>query len=212
MTKETMTVHKALAEMKTIDNRIAGKVMLLKPAVANKATNTKIGGGSIEEYKEEQRAVFQSVQDLIKRRHAIKRAIVKSNAITTVEIGGVTYTVAEAIEMKNSGIEHDKELLKKVGGVYGNATKVCDVENHSTNERADDFVAKTLGGEKGNIDKDLFKTHRDQYIASNTWSVIQAIDCKKVMDELEKKINAFEIEVDAALSVSNATTNIEIEY
>ena len=40
--------------------------------------------------------------DLIKRRDAITKAIVASNAVTEVTINGETMTVASAIELKTS--------------------------------------------------------------------------------------------------------------
>ena len=44
MTTETMTIHKALAELKTIDARIHSAIESSLPCVANKHSNVKIGG------------------------------------------------------------------------------------------------------------------------------------------------------------------------
>ena len=53
-----------------------------------------------EEFKKRTTSDFQSLNDLIKRRNQVKNAIVSSNAVTKVTVGGQTMTVAEAIEYK----------------------------------------------------------------------------------------------------------------
>ena len=97
-TKEQMTVHKALAELKIIDSRIENAISGGTYVVANKHSNTKIHGVTIDEFKTQMKSDFQKVTDLIARRNAIKRAVVASNATTKVKVGNVEYTVAEAIE------------------------------------------------------------------------------------------------------------------
>ncbi|MFB8733012.1 hypothetical protein ACEQPO_01165 [Bacillus sp. SL00103] len=67
--------------------------------------------------KKKAKADDQSIQALIKRRNAIKSAIVVSNATTTIDVAGVNMTVAEAIERKTS-IEYDIRYLRKLKKVY----------------------------------------------------------------------------------------------
>ena len=99
MTTEKMTVHKALCELKTLDSRIQ-KCMQQNPFVfANKHANSKVAGVSVGDYCKEVQASYQSANDLIARRDAIKRAVTLSNATVKVTIGGKEYTVAEAIEL-----------------------------------------------------------------------------------------------------------------
>ena len=84
MTKEQMTVHKALAELKVMDSRIAKSIQEGSYVVANKHSNEKIKGMTIADYKEYMKASHNKVTDLINRRNAIKRAVVLSNATTMV--------------------------------------------------------------------------------------------------------------------------------
>ena len=84
MTTEKMTVHKALCELKTLDSRIQ-KCMQQNPFVfANKHANSKVAGVSVGDYCKEVQASYQSANDLIARRDAIKRAVTLSNALWTV--------------------------------------------------------------------------------------------------------------------------------
>ena len=103
MTTETMNIHQALVELKTLNKRIESAIREGEWVVANKHSNGKIGGIDLKDFVEEVKSRYQKVTDLIARAEAIKRAVVNSNAITKVTIAGKEYTVAEAIDMKNNG-------------------------------------------------------------------------------------------------------------
>lgn len=213
MTKETMTVHKALCELKTLEDRIIKAMNECTYVVANKHSNTKIGGLTIEMYKELVKSSYQKTTDLIKRRNAIKCAVVKSNATTTLTIDGTEYTVAEAIDMKNCGIELTEQLRDKMEKDLAKAIRDADKNNGKELEKRADEYIKTLYGatEAKNMSDDIKKTHAD-FISAQTYEIVDALGIQKVIDELEEKNIAFMIEVDSALSVSNALTTIEIEY
>ena len=51
MTTEKMTVHKALAELKILDDRILSAIYGGTYCVANKHSNEKIKGVPVDEYK-----------------------------------------------------------------------------------------------------------------------------------------------------------------
>lgn len=129
MTTEKMTVHKALCELKTLDSRIQ-KCMQQNPFVfANKHANSKVAGVSVGDYCKEVQASYQSANDLIARRDAIKRAVTLSNATVKVTIGGKEYTVAEAIELKNHGVPLKQMLLKKLDSDNRRARMEADKNN-----------------------------------------------------------------------------------
>ena len=98
MNKEKMTIHRALAELKTIDSRIEKAISETRFCRSNKHSNEKINGKSIDDYIAETKSAYESINDLIRRRNAMKRAVVLSNAITNVTVGDEVMTVAEAIE------------------------------------------------------------------------------------------------------------------
>lgn len=214
MTNEKMTVHKALAELRTIDSRISSAINEASFVIANKHSNQKISGLSITEYKNQAEASFKKAQDLTARRNAIKRAVVLSNARTEVTIAGVVYTVAEAIEMKNHGIAHWQRLLNKFSEDYHRAKLEADRNNGDRLEaRADEHVKNMFDGkvDMKNLSEEALNA-RNQFIANQTYELIDPLKAKDKMEELDAKINAFMVEIDAALSVSNALTEIEISY
>lgn len=213
MTNETMTVHKALAELKIIDARIRKAIHGGTFCVANKHSNEKINGVSVEDFKKTMQGDFDKATDLISRRNAIKRAVVNSNAITRVMVGPAEYTVAEAIEMKNHGVELKEILLCELESQYKKAQSVILSKNGDDLEkRAEQYVVGNYGAKEGKTNTDDFEKTKKDFITSNIYELIDSISILKKIEMLEEEISEFKVEVDAALSTSNAITQIEIAY
>lgn len=217
MTKEQMTIHKALSELKVIDDRISKAICSGTYVIANKHSNEKIKGVPINKFKEDMTASYQKVDDLIKRRNAIKRAVVLSNAVTKVKIGEVEYTVAEAIEMKNHGMEFKDAFAREMSVQLARAQAELDKNSGDAIEkRAEQYVISVIQAQpkdsKMAIDSDAMKKLREDYIKNNTYDMIDPLGVKNIVDKLSNEIDAFNTEVDAALSCSNALTVIEVEY
>lgn len=216
MMKYEMTVHRALAELKTIGERIEKAINTPIYTMAVKHSAEKINGVPVKELTERIKSDYQSVNDLMARREAMKRAVVLSNASTKVKIGDVEYTVAEAIEMKNHGMEYKKQLKQRLVNCYRAAQ--VNMENNSgeaLEKKAEQYVLSVIQAQpkdaKMAVDSDAMKAVRKTYIDNNTYDLIDPIKVMDVIKALDDEINAFETEVDAALSVSNAVTVIEFE-
>lgn len=213
MNTEKMTVHRALAELKTIDSRIYSKIINANYCRSNKHSNKKINGMPIEDFKQSVVDDYKSIVTMTNRRNAMKRAVVLSNAKTSVAIDGVTYTVAEAIEMKNHGIENMKRLLSQLEAEYTSAINDVnrrngeELEKSATNYVTGLFSSKDVKG-LGEEAEAAKKT----YIENNTYDMIDPLNAKEKIDEIRGMIDTFMAEVDAALSVSNAVTEIEFSY
>jgi hypothetical protein len=213
MTNETMTVHKALAELKIIDDRIQKAIANGVFCVANKHSNEKINGVPVDDFKKTMQGSFDKASDLITRRNAIKRAVVNSNATTQVKVGEMDYTVAEAIEMKNHGVELKEMLLHELETQYKKAQAVILYKNSDDLEkRAEQYVVGIYGTKEGKTNTDDFEKTKKDFIASNTYELVDPILILKKIESLESEISEFKAEVDAALSTSNAITQIEISY
>lgn len=212
-TVETMTVHKALAELKLLDDRIEKAIAEGVYCVANKHSNDKIGGVPLDDYIKIMQGGYDKATDFINRRKAIKRAVVLSNAVTKVSVAGNEYTVAEAIEMKNHGVEFEKLLMNTMNIQYRNAQMQIKQENgKGLEQRAEQYVTAIYGQKEGKTNAtDIEKVKKD-FIESNTYVLVDPLCVLDKIEDLEKKINDFMAEVDSALSVSNALTEITIEY
>lgn len=217
MNSERMTIHKALSELKIIDDRITKAIYAGTYVLANKHSNNKIHGMTVDEFKNDMKADFQKVSDLIARRNAIKRAVVASNAVTKVKIGGKEMTVATAIESKNHGMELKEVFKSYLERQYTAAKQELDKNSGDLLEkRAENYVLSVIQAQpkdsKMTVDSDVMKNLRAQYIKDNAYDIIDPIDVKKVIEDLDNEISSFMTEVDAALSCSNALTVIEVEY
>ena len=213
MTNETMTIHKALAELKLLDKRISNVIAKAQYCAYAKNSALKINGETIDDFKNSTEEEYQSINDLIRRRDAIKKAVSKSNASTTVTINDVEYTVAEAIWMNQAGMDAKELLLDKMKNDYSKAVAKSDENNAQLDNKAEAFIINMNGQtDKKAMNTDEVKTAKDAYIKSNTMSVICGFDIKNEINTLEAEIISFKAEVDAALSVSNATTMIEVVY
>lgn len=212
-TTEKMTIHKALCELKTLDARIKKAIEGSVYAFANKHSNTKISGLNVSDYCAEIKSAYKSATDLIIRRDAIKRAVVLSNATTKVTVGGNEYTIAEAIEMKNHGIPSRKTLLTKLRADSIRARRDADNNNGEALEaRADEYIRNLYANADMKNLSDEVKKMRADFMASQVMEIVDPIGITAEIERLETEINAFAVEVDAALSVSNALTEITVEY
>ena len=213
MTQEKMTVHKALAELKVIGDRITNAINNGIFVKANKHSNEKINGVSVEEFRKQIQGSYDKVSDLIKRRNTIKRAVVLSNANTKVTVAGVEYTVAEAIEMKNTGTQYKRDFNNVLSKQYAEVIRITEKENGETlQQKAENYVVGLYGSKEGKTSTEEIENTRKQFIANNTFELIDPIKVREKIDALEKEISEFESEVDAALSVSNAVTELTVEY
>lgn len=212
MIHEKMTVHKALAELKTLDDRINSEIIGSVFVRANRHNNMKIFGKTIPDFMADTESNYQSVKALINRRNAMKRAVVLSNAITKVNIGGVEYTVAEAIEMNNHGMENLVDLRDCLREQYSSVKRMVESENGDKLVKACENYIQATFGTKEKVNNPDIEMAQKAYMTNNAYDIVTGFDIEKTIKELTDRIDAFKAEVDSALSVSNALTVIEFDY
>lgn len=215
---EKLTLHRVLSELKTIDDRIKKAIDGLDLVAVLRGTrvNTSSGIGSNSpkteaEFIEVAKSEYQSANDLIKRKFALRSALMKANSSTVVTINGKEYTITEAIEMKDQ-IERQKALLTKMKKCQVNAAAVFDTVTDQTDK---DFE-RMLNAQISNLTNksDIAKVREDYsavFYNQNKVSMIDPIEIDKSIKKLEAEINEFIVNVDSALSEVNATTVVEIE-
>lgn len=211
-TVEKMTIHKALCELKILDSRINNAISSARFCLANKHSNEKVNGVTVEEYQETMKASYNKASDLIRRREAIKRAVVLSNAKTIVKIGGKEYTVAEAIEMNNHGIDLKLQLKNAMKKQYDSAMAAIISKNSVVDDKATEYVVGLFGQKESKTANEEYEKARKSYIEANTMELIDPVNILEKIEALEVEIADFTTEVDSALSVSNALTEITVEY
>lgn len=213
MTTETMTVHEALAELKVIDSRIAKEISNTTFVTINKHANDKANGIPIAEFKAQMQSGFQSVNDLIRRRDAIKRAVVLSNATTKVTVADTEYTVAEAIDMKQHSMTLRQQLLTEM--TRQSATVQANIQRlngDSLEQRANEYIRSQYGNSDMSKLSEQAKKSYDEFVKNQTVEMVDPIGIFEEIKKLSDSMQTFMVKVDAALSVSNAITEITVEY
>lgn len=205
-----MTLARALAEIKLLNSKIEKNIGRLQ-LVATKTGKKDVINGSNEkvvDFNENAKSNYQSTLDLIKRRNFIKSKLTQANAITTISIGQDSYTIAEAIDRKNS-IQIEKTLLDKMKSNLNLQIKNMNTANDKMEADINRMVETKMGADKSKTEDvaDLKRIFRE----SDTTTLVDPLDLKVKIEDLEKSIENFELNIDFTLSEANAINYIEID-
>jgi len=205
----TISIARALIELKTLEKRIDKKLHELEPVSILTGNKLELGIESKEAFEKEAKASYQSLIALIEYKRKIKSAIVKSNAVTFVEIAGVKMTVAEAIERKSSiGIE--KEIKKTLAKKYTDKLKIVENHNNNIQNQLYKLLQATYSKPETEISKEDYDKIAIPFKENNDATLINPLNINKTLKELDEAISEFESEVDIALTESNARTEVEV--
>jgi len=200
-----LTILEALNELKLLRNRI------------NKLLQTQfVGYWKSDESKTKEsicsssKSNYQSVQDLIKRMCNIKAKIMQSNATTFVTIGKTQYTIAEAIAMKEI-ICQDEALLARLKEQYTDSLENIEEYNVSRQRKIDFLLEKNFSKDTGKASADDIRTITEMYQKKYYIELIDPLDIKTEIENLEDFITTFQNNVNTKLSHSNAITKIIID-
>jgi len=211
--KKEMTVTQALAELKMLGKRIDDAITGFNPVGVSVGNNNAVQGyKSNDEFKTSVQSKWDQINQLIRNRINLKAAVVHSNSRTEVVIGEEKMTVAAAIERKDS-IEHEKALLLRMKQIFQLQSTVYEknIQNLATKKEEIIKNYSATAEKTDEVTKNLLNSQIALIESVHTPAFHDPLDIKKEIEKLEKKINDFETNVDYVLSVSNATTMIEIE-
>ena len=162
---EKITIHRILSELKTIDDRINKEISSFKPLTVKRGNNSLVStGGRLpipeEEFVNNAKSTYQSIEDLINRKFKLKSALTKANVNTKVTIDGKEYTIIEAIEMK-SIMDLKKSLLYRMTLEINQSNKTYE----STSAQVDSDFERMLSTQVANItNKSDIQKVRDGYM------------------------------------------------
>ena len=199
----TTSVTQALAELKLLDKRLKKG---MESSNFGAVVSTKTRPVDADKNKRVAESFYQSYTDLLARREAIKRAIVQSNAITKVTIGGNEYTIAEAIELKNS-ISYKEDLLKSLRLALTTARAQYERELADTNTRLDRLLASELGKDV-RTNPETITALTNSFRENNKVELHDPLNLAEKVVALESEIETFRTNVDWILSEANGKTQI----
>ncbi len=207
-----ISITEALNELKLYDSKITKAITNASFVGGAKKSSDKIGVVSKDTFIDRAKSTYQSSIDLITNRNSLKSAIVKSNAITEVQVDNKVMTVAEAIERKNS-IEYEETLLSEMKRQYANASELVNKENKKVDNKVDELLATLIGKDSDKkISKEDQEAIEKPYRDKNEFELIDPIEIYDKIVKLEEEIDNFKSQVDTQLVISNAITKIEIDF
>ena len=202
-----ISVTQGLAELKLLDKRINKELSYVFWAKVS-TKNNRVDEAALKKTAQSQ---YQSYMDLVKRRDTIKRAIVLSNAVTTVTVGsGALWkgTVAEAIEHKAS-LVYKKSLLDKIKRCMTSVEAEYTSANEALERRLDGLLSSELGKDV-KTNPETITALRQSFMETNKVELVDPLDLVKMAKELSDEIDSFESNVDWVLSEANGKTMITV--
>lgn len=215
ITANTYCVTDALANVTLYDKQIPDKINRASfDMISREKLLSEKVKGQVAEFKETAKSAYQSITDLIKRRHALKSAILRSNAgvakdtvlINTVTILGNEYTIAEIIERKKS-LSLEKTLLERLKAINFKMEKELAEATKQYNVELQEYIGKqaTMKDVKADNSK-LVEECTKTFGPTNQPIRVDPIGIVKEIERLQEYIDSFNNELDRAISKSNATT------
>lgn len=208
-----ITVTRAIATQKALTARIADATNHLNLLVPTRGEDEyrEVEGykGTIEECEAAINKVWQRLNDTIAVRNSIRAALVKSNALTTIKIGDKEMTIVEALDFRNSLPEREG-LLKRFKANLVQVGNNHDNQMNQYHARLGQIRSEALNANK-KVDETFEAMFITPQIKSHKPDILDPINLKQVVEQWTKEIDDFKLNIDYALSESNAVTKITIE-
>ena len=209
---EKMSITRALAEIKRLDDRI-------EKAITSEFVNVAVGRNENKrstnrsETLQDTQSKIQSNRDtltsMFDKRAKIKAAVVQSNAVTRITLGKEELSVAEAIEKKKS-IDLKRRLSINLKQQLNRANELVKNLNEKLDQTIENNLATIYGNDKGKADASMYNAIAEPQKNQKEASLIDPIKIQKWIEELDEEISITDTELDFILSESNAKTEIEI--
>jgi len=209
MSKTKISIHRALTELKVIDDRIRKKIEAFSPVGIYKKDKKVNEVHTVDEFNKQVKSSYESIDALIDRKFMLKSLIAVSNSITKVVILGNEVTVTEAIVIKDI-IEQKRFLRNHISKAYNHSLSNIEQINTKVDKNALSLGEAAVGGDKDNLKKNEVEAIMETYIENNKVRLADPLDVVNEISKIDKKINDFADNIDSVLSESNATTFIEL--
>lgn len=206
---EKMTIHRALSELKLIDSKIEKQTAEIIPTGIYQKGKLINGYTTEDDFKQAATSKYQSVVDLIDRKNLIKSAVVIANGITMVKVGEKEMTIADAINFK-ALIKFKKALINNLKQLHKSAVGTLNKNNEQVEQNVQALLKAAFGKDSVEVDEKAVEAISTPYREANQFHLFDPLKVEIKVEELEKEVAEFEMEVDASLSEINAVTFIEV--
>ena len=171
-----------------------------------------------KEFEKEARSSYQQIIDLIHWYDKVDQAILRSNAETIIETSYGTMSIANALALRSrlncsnpydSDSNFEGNLMMKLQEELNEKIRVMEQKNKGLQNTAETMRLSILGKDTKTKDETPLKVV-DVYVQENTTELIDPLNVRKKIDELNERRETILNELDTKIKVSNATTFVEI--
>lgn len=220
MMEEKMLVTQALDQRDLLVKKICDKIRKASFTETKKHNEEKVMERRVtqKEFEKEARSSYQQIIDLIHWYDKVDQAILRSNAETIIETSYGTMSIANALALRSrlncsnaydSDSNFEGNLMMKLQEELNEKIRVMEQKNKGLQNTAETMRLSILGKDTKTKDETPLKVV-DVYVQENTTELIDPLNVRKKINELNERRETILNELDTKIKVSNATTFVEI--
>lgn len=220
MMEQKMLVTQALDQRDLLVKKICDKIRKASFTETKKHNEEKVMERRVtqKEFEKEARSSYQQIIDLIHWYDKVDQAILRSNAETIIETSYGTMSIANALALRSrlncsnaydSDSNFEGNLMMKLEEELNEKIRVMEQKNKGLQNTAETMRLSILGKDTKTKDETPLKVV-DVYVQENTTELIDPLNVRKKIDELNERRETILNELDTKIKVSNATTFVEI--
>lgn len=220
MMEKKMLVTQALDQRDLLVKKICDKIRKASFTETKKHNEEKVMERKVtqKEFEKEARSSYQQIIDLIHWYDKVDQAILRSNAETMIETSYGTMSIANALALRSrlncsnaydSDSNFEGNLMMKLQEELNEKIRVMEQKNKGLQNTAETMRLSILGKDTKTKDETPLKVV-DVYVQENTTELIDPLNVRKKINELNERRETILNELDTKIKVSNATTFVEI--
>ena len=220
MMEKKMLVTQALDQRDLLVKKICDKIRKASFTETKKHNEEKVMERRVtqKEFEKEARSSYQQIIDLIHWYDKVDQAILRSNAETIIETSYGTMSIANALALRSrlscsnaydSDSNFEGNLMMKLQEELNEKIRVMEQKNKGLQNAAETMRLSILGKDTKTKDETPLKVV-DVYVQENTTELIDPLNVRKKINELNERRETILNELDTKIKVSNATTFVEI--
>lgn len=220
MMEKKMLVTQALDQRDLLVKKICDKIRKASFTETKKHNEEKVMERRVtqKEFEKEARSSYQQIIDLIHWYDKVDQAILRSNAETIIETSYGAMSIANALALRSrlncsnaydSDSNFEGNLMMKLQEELNEKIRVMEQKNKGLQNTAETMRLSILGKDTKTKDETPLKVV-DVYVQANTTELIDPLNVRKKINELNERRETILNELDTKIKVSNATTFVEI--
>lgn len=220
MMEKKMLVTQALDQRDLLVKKICDKIRKASFTETKKHNEEKVMERRVtqKEFEKEARSSYQQIIDLIHWYDKVDQAILRSNAETIIETSYGAMSIANALALRSrlncsnaydSDSNFEGNLMMKLQEELNEKIRVMEQKNKGLQNTAETMRLSILGKDTKTKDETPLKVV-DVYVQENTTELIDPLNVRKKINELNERRETILNELDTKIKVSNATTFVEI--